>query len=416
MKNLVLPAMLFYLATSFLLVSIEPTFMYVNYFSALILFLISTPYFFKENFFNSQFLKLLSFYYIAAVFSFIFGFVALYVFEFNKIAFLDINLYGRAFNISLFSMLSLIIVSLCNYEKYITVRRVALFYCLGCAVLILTGYWQALSLYWGIGTFPFETRSWVHGFNKNDYDIEARLTGLAAEPSYFVPFVLDFIILSLIVFKQKTFKFFAFAFGVVAMLLSFSPSGYASTLISFFLAATFFVKFNSKAIKYFMFFIIPIISVFLFLVGRVKNFGYVFDRINNLSEDGRFQSINSFLEVFFESNFINILFGYGVANFKVVSQYTDYNFLFTSNNLFVDVFVEMGIVGLCLMLALFVLLFSKVHKSTINCYQKFLAYALYFDLLVTSMIRADYSTSRFFIIIALIFLFSKYDVYKRVEE
>lgn len=413
MKNFVLGAVFFYLTTSFLSVSIEPSFMYLNYLFAGVLFLISIPYFFKNNFVNYQFLRLLSLYYLAALFSIFFGFVALYVLEFEKIAFFDIELYGRIFNVILFSILSLSIVSLCDYKNYLTVRLVLLCYCVGCALLILTGYWQALSLYLGIGTFPFETRNWVHGFNKTDYDIEARLTGIAAEPSYFVPFVLDFIILSLIVFKSRSLKIIAFTFGIFAMMLSFSPSGYASTFLAFFLAMLFFVRPNSRTIKYLVAFIITMPFLLLLLISKVKNLGYVFDRLSNLSADGRFKSIYETLMQFFDSNIINLLFGYGVTNFKVATQYTDYSALMTSNNLFADVLVEMGVVGFALIVILLSSLFFSIYKSSINNFQKFLTYALFFDLLSTSMIRADYSTSRFFIIIAIIFLLSKYDIYKK---
>lgn len=413
MKNIVLASVFFYLATSFLSVSIEPTFKYINYFFAGILFLISTPYYLRDNLVNYQFWKLLSLYYIAALFSICFGFVVLYVFEFEKTAFLDVQLYGRLLNIILFSTLSLTIVSLCGYKNYFTVRQILLFYSIGCALLILTGYWQALSLYFGIGTFPFETRSWVHGFNKNDYDIEARLTGIAAEPSYFVPFVLDFIILSLIVFKSRFFKISAFIFGAVVMVLSFSPSGYASTFLAFFLAMILFIKPNSKTFKYLIAFLIISPVLFLLLIDKIKNIGYILDRLVNLSEDGRFKSIYEVLMQFFDSNIINLLFGYGVTNFQVASQYTEYSFLVTSNNLYVDVLVEMGVIGLILIVGLLFLLFLNIYKSSNHNFQKFIAYALYFDLLVTSMIRADYSTSRFFIVIALIFLISKYDIDKK---
>lgn len=413
MKNFVLGAVFFYLTTSFLSVSIEPSFMYLNCLFAGVLFLISIPYFLKNNFVNYQFLRLLSLYYLAALFSIFFGFVALYVLEFEKIAFFDIELYGRIFNVILFSILSLSIVSLCDYKNYLTVRLVLLCYCVGCALLILTGYWQALSLYLGIGTFPFETRNWVHGFNKTDYDIEARLTGIAAEPSYFVPFVLDFIILSLIVFKSRSLKIIAFTFGIFAMMLSFSPSGYASTFLAFFLAMLFFVRPNSRTIKYLVAFIITMPFLLLLLISKVKNLGYVFDRLSNLSADGRFKSIYETLMQFFDSNIINLLFGYGVTNFKVATQYTDYSALMTSNNLFADVLVEMGVVGFALIVILLSSLFFSIYKSSINNFQKFLTYALFFDLLSTSMIRADYSTSRFFIIIAIIFLLSKYDIYKK---
>lgn len=416
MKNFMLAAVFFYLTTSFFSVSIEPIFIYVNYFFAGLLFIISIPYFFKSNLLNYQFLKLLSFYYLAATFSIAFGFVFLYVYDFEKIAFIDINLYGRIFNIVLFSLLSWIIVSLCAYKKYLNVKKVIFFYSIGCGLLVVTGYWQSLSLYLGIGSFPFETRSWVHGFNKSEYDIEARLTGIAAEPSYFVPFVLDFMILSLLAFKKRSFSILAFIFGAFIMVLSFSPSGYASTLLAFLLAMLFFIKPNSKITKYLLIIILFIPFIFIFFVDKFRNIGYVIERLSSLSEDGRFRSIYETLVVFFDSNVISLMFGYGATNFIVASQYTNYSFLMTSNNLFADILVETGIIGLGLILCFLLKLFIEIYTSKIDDYQKFLTYALFFDLLATSMIRADYSTSRFFIVIAIIFLLSKYEVYKRDES
>ncbi|WP_161595259.1 O-antigen ligase family protein [Acinetobacter haemolyticus] len=402
--------------TSFLSVSIESLFIFINYFFAGIFLLFSAPFFIKNKIFNYDFFKILSFYYISALMSVFLGFIYLYIFEDWRLNFFDISMYGRIFNVVLFSVLSWVIVSLCNYRGYLKVRDVVIFYSIGCAILILTGYWQSLSLYWGIGSFPFETRSWVHGFNKGDYDIEARLTGIAAEPSYFVPFVLDFLILSLIAFKSKSIKITAFIFGACVMILSFSPSGYACTLIAFSLAAILVSKPNIKTFKYLSAFLVVVFVVMVMLLDKVKNVGYVVERLTNLSQDGRFRSIYDTLMVFFDSSFINLMFGYGITNFKVASQYTNYSFLQTSNNLFADVLVEMGFVGLFLMSLLFFNLFIRIFLSARNNYQKFIAYALLFDLIATSMIRADYSTSRFFIMICLIFLLSKYDVYKRAEN
>lgn len=401
----------FYLLTSMLMVSIQLELSLIHYSFALISFV----FFFiwlvvKNNILDKSFLKIIGNYYLALVLSTFLGFVVVYVIDGSIYSLKEVNMYGRIANVLIFSLLSWFIVSLCLHYKY-SPKKIAVYYAIGCFLLILTGYWQAISLYLGIGTFPFETRSIVHGVGKQDFDIEGRLTGLAAEPSYFVPFVLDFMILSLLIFNKNLIKFVFFSIASFILILSFSPSGYMSAFGSLFLALIFIANFKSKKYIYILSMLLG--SFILFMVSildKFKNIGYVLGRLAHINEDVRFLTIYETLNVFFNSNVLIILFGYGVTNFKFASMHTNYSQLETSNNVFVDMLIELGVVGLSLILVMFFKLFLLIRKSTVSTLQKFVCYALLFDLLITGLVRADYATSRFFVIIALIFLLSKFKI------
>lgn len=403
----------FYLSTSILMVSIKPEFSLIHYIFALISFIFFCILLIdKNNLLDKSFFKIINKYYLALIFSTFLGFVIVYILDDSVYALKEINMYGRIANISLFSLLSWFIVSLCVYDKYnFSAKKVAFFYGAGCFLLILTGYWQAISLYLGIGTFPFETRSMVHGVGKADYDIQGRLTGVAAEPSYFVPFVLDFMILSLVIFKKNITKLVFFSIATFVLFLSFSPSGYMSAFGSLLLALILVANFKSKKYIYILSALLGSFIVFIItILDKFNNISYVLGRLTKINEDVRFLTIYEVLNEFFSSNILTILFGYGVTNFQFASFRTNYSQFETSNNMFADMLIELGIIGLLLILAMFSKLFVLIRKSSINVLQKFVCYALLFDLLITGLVRADYATSRFFIVIALIFLLSKFNV------
>lgn len=404
----------FFLSTSFLSVSFEANWRLVTYFFAIISFSFISIFIFiyKNKILNKSYFMIIKNYYYAVIISTFLGFLIIYIYDNSIYSFKEIDMYGRFFNLILYSILSWFIVSLSFYnQNFFNPRKIAFFYAFGCFLLILTGYWQALSLYLGVGSFPFETRSMIHGVGKSEYEIEGRLTGVAAEPSYFVPFVLDFMILSLIIFKKNILKFLFFCIAAFVLILSFSPSGYVSAIGSLTLAVLFIANFKSKKYIYLLSSMLMLLTIFLLtMVDKLRNINYVLGRLYSISEDTRFLTIYEALNVFFSSNVLVILFGYGVTNFKFASMHTNYSQFETSNNIFVDVLVELGLVGLFFIFFMFFKLYCLIRKSAISVMQRFVCYALFFDLLVTGMVRADYATSRFFIIIALIFLLAKFDI------
>lgn len=409
----------FYLLTSMLMVSIQPELSLIHYFFALMSFIFFSIWLVRENnILDKSFFQVISGYYLALVLSTFLGFIVVYVVDGSIYSLKEINMYGRIANIFIFSLLSWFIVSLCVHDKYkFSPKKIAFYYAIGCFLLILTGYWQAISLYLGVGTFPFETRSMVHGIGKSDFDIQGRLTGLAAEPSYFVPFVLDFMVLSLLIFTKNITKFIFFSIAALVLILSFSPSGYMSAVGSLLLALIFVANFKSKKYIYILSMLFSFFILFIVLMlDKFKNIGYVLGRLTKINEDVRFLTIFEALNIYFDSNVLTILFGYGVTNFKFASMHTNYSQFETSNNIFADMLIEFGIIGLLLILIMFLQLFLLIRNSFISNLQKFVCYALFFDLLITGLVRADYATSRFFIVIALIFLFSKFDVVNKVRN
>lgn len=407
-----------FLSTSFLAVSFDLNWRLINYFFASISFCFISFFIFKKNILEKSFFKIMNNYYFAIILSTFFGFLLVYILDSSIFPFIEINMYGRFLNVTLFSTLSWFIVSLSFYDRSLfNPQKIAFFYSIGCFLLILTGYWQALSLYLGIGSFPFETRSMVHGVGKSDYEIEGRITGIAAEPSFFVPFVLDFMIMSLIIFNKNITKFIFFSIAAFILFLSFSPSGYMSAFGSLILALLFVANFKSKIYIYILSLLLGSFLLFILtMLDKFKNIGYVLGRLTQINDDPRFLTIYEVINIFFNSNVLTILFGYGVTNFKFASMHTNYSQFGTSNNIYTDILIELGVVGLLLILTMFIKLFILIRKASIDPLQKFVCYALFFDLLITGLVRADYATSRFFIIIALIFLFSKTEVLARIKS
>lgn len=416
MKKILGLSIFLFLVTIPFIVSIEPIFTLIYYFTSISLFVFCIIFLssFNFNFFKKDFLYIISPYYISVISCMLLGFIPSYIFFNNTYYYYDVNAYGRLFNVVLFSLLAAFIYSVCLDSKIkYPVLNILKYYAFGCLILILSGYWHALSMYFNIVGFPFETRAHVHGSGKENYDILGRVTGFAAEPSYFVPFVLDFMIISLIINKKKIFGLAYFCLGLVVLILSFSPSGYVSMIVALIVATLFSIKINSKKVLNNFLIFLPIFCIFIYyFFSNFQNFGYVLSRLSNVTEDARFLTIYEIYNSYAQSNIFNIIFGYGSTNFKFASLNTNFSYFFTSNNLFFDVLIEMGLVGLFLFIFMFFKLFFNIYNSSISNYQRFIAYALFFDLLMTSMVRADYASARFFVIISIILLLSKIDLSK----
>lgn len=404
--------LLLFLITIPFVVSISNVFTYIYYVNTILLFLISLLVIIKYEFkiLKYDFFEILSPYYTSVIFSIMFGFIPALVFFDHVYNYYSVSMYGRIFNTLIFSILAWFIYSICVNKKFnFFLLDLLKGYAFGCFLLILSGYWHALYIYFSI-PFPFETRSHLHGAGKNDFDIAGRITGFAAEPSFFVPFVLDFMIISLIIFKNKIFRIISFSLGLFIFILSFAPSGYMSLVGSFTMAGLLSLKVKSKKALLSIILLTP--CIFLVLIqfySKFSSVGYVLSRIDNIFQDTRFLTISEIYEVYLQSNIFNFIFGYGVSNFKFASVHTNYNHFHTSNNMVFDLLIEVGFLGLILVLFMFYVIFQKIRKASISNYQKFIAYALFFDIVFTGLVRADYASARFFILIAIICLLCKFD-------
>ena len=115
-----------------------------------------------------------------------------------------------------------------------------------------------------------------------------------------------------------------------------------------------------------------------------------------------------FVWIFLEKGFFPYLFGMGTGSFKYLSNtkffYDGRSVHGTSNNLFSDFVYECGYIGLILVIIMFFLLFKRLErnfKKNKNIYNK-VNLILFFHLIVSSLYRADFLSSRFFLIISFI--------------
>ncbi|MDM1060598.1 hypothetical protein [Myroides odoratimimus] len=274
-------------------------------------------------------------------------------------------------------------------------------YFFSCCIMVFTAIWQWLNFNGLLSfKFPLETRSFAHG-NTSLTAISNRVTGLAMEPSFLVPFVSEFIIIGFFIIKKKILKFIVTALGVFVIFYSFSPSGYLS-LLGLFLTY-FYFQYRLKAI------IISLIVLF-FVSGSfmyfkdIEAFVYFSDRIAGVSVSSRYETIYYLVEYMLSTDYFTLLFGNGFKTLSVLQLSFPNAIIYeTSNNLFLDVFFECGIIGVFLM----IWFFTKVLKLLVqvrNRGNQLFVSLLMVNFIVTSLFRADYSSIRVFFILLIVYM------------
>ena len=321
---------------------------------------------------------------------------------------------GRKINILVFFLIFIGINStIKNSNKYI-LKKILKSYILGVTIFIsIVGLWQVLNKYFNIPMlFELNSRAHIHSAGTVANFLKIRLTGLANEPSYAAPYLIDVIILSYLFGYRKLL-----AFNLFILLLTYSGGGYIN-LIFLFILIFFHKGLARRKTKIF----IIILSIFFLLLLISLNF-YKFLELfspvlNRFSSDHDLFSIKynirsymvvmPFVWIFLEGGFFPYLFGMGTGSFKYLSNtkffYDGRSVHGTSNNLFSDFVYECGYIGLVLVIIMFFLLFKRLErnfKKNKNIYNK-VNLILFFHLIVSSLYRADFLSSRFFLIISFI--------------
>jgi hypothetical protein len=175
-------------------------------------------------------------------------------------------------------------------------------------------------------------------------------------------------------------------------------------------AMLFFTK-NTKtniAVKSF------VVIFFIYVIYSLKDvFFAVMQRLTNINElllSGRLQEMIIPLKyMIFDAPFYSKLFGFGPKGFDYVRGFLTYhsgyrageNIAITSHFIFIDFFIEHGIIGVLCIVLLFYYLFmlaKKVYHITRNR----LAQVLWFHLFITSFYTSDYASPRFTVIMLLL--------------
>lgn len=321
---------------------------------------------------------------------------------------------GRIFNylivIILYLFLSQTVFGAGNIHslKVNRLRDICAAYWAGIAIIIISSYWQIVSFYFGFGEFPFDTRSHVHSVTVSESNpFSLRVTGLAREPSFLAPLIIDFMLISVIIFSKLKWIFLSFVFALLPLALSFSMGGYVNLIIVMgaFVFLYFIIKVSSgkvNALSIFLGLVVSIIGMALLWqfqrVGGLDLFLSRFDSAFDLEKGGRvFMWIMPYFWLIASSP-VNLIFGYGPKSFgllgSVYSLPNGDSIHVTSNNIFSDFLWEHGLFGLVFLVLFFCyLLFSAINIKMNKFY--WVSFLIVVHVMFSSMYRADYASFRF---------------------
>lgn len=293
--------------------------------------------------------------------------------------------------------------------------------------VVVIGIWQLLYFIYDVPFIYLPTRSHLHSVSGNTM-FNFRLTSFADEPSYLGPILIDLVLLSLLVVKNRWVYTFGIALpALVVMMFSFSLSAYANLLI----LACFIIGLLLISKKHLRKWILIGIAGFAFIfiaIALVKSnmmldfFRPILARFENmfdLESNSRFYMYVLPTFLLFDFSWVTSLFGYGPGSFSFVSmtRYLPNTATIgpSSNNLYFDVLFETGIVGLIIFLIGIVWLFIHLFKKRSLSLAHFVSLVLFVHLLITSLYRADYVTPRFWGILLIIMLLARTGRNKQTE-
>ena len=334
----------------------------------------------------------------------------------------QLSIYGRVFNLT-FWLLAIVLI-----HYHVTKHGLSnLIYWLWWGGLIFIGFgiWHAASIYGLIGSFPFETRSHLHSTGNVTIIAGERVTGVAREPSFFVPFVVDFMILTLLLVCSRIKKLALLLLSLLLIVASLSPSGFmilsGAFLGGFFVLGLRYIL-SMKLSAQHMFYIgifFSALAPFFYLLLNSSIWDYILHRFLTVGDSGRgFMVVMPFVWSW-ESNVFNFLFGNGIKTFSIIgSQFSlpsGAPVHATSNNVFTDMFWEAGLIGFLLLVAFYFYCFFKILTSRFSSFQIFIAGSILFDMFFSGLVRADFASLRVFIMFYLLFLLIHYDMKRPVS-
>ncbi len=340
-----------------------------------------------------------------------------YVFPDSRFIGSDLNWYGRVVNIVLLFSFFMLVTNLITKDDDVdgSAKKFQLYlrcYLLGGAVVLLSAIWHALDIHTGLVVFPFETRSLVHSSAGLLDQVSGRVTGIASEPSYLVPFLIDLIAVSLLLYGASLRSALFVSLSVFMIILSLSPSGYVSLISAFSLAGLLYsLKFKiSKRVLFSLIILMGVIGGLFLWASRSGYADYVIYRIATFNPESSGRAFMYIYPIYWlmDSSLVNIMFGFGAKSYSILSYYysapSGHYINVTSNNYFVDMAWEAGVVGFILASIFFVFIFFKIFKSSLPRWHFFVVSFFAFHLLISSMFRADFASARYFFILSIIYL------------
>lgn len=322
------------------------------------------------------------------------------------------SLVNRLINLGLYSVLTMLLLYYINKEAQQTTSALIFGYTIGAGILIVGGIWQFLHFTIGYPMPGFETRAYVHSV-ESDVLFNFRLTSFTDEPSFLVPFLIDGLLIGSLLLSRKTYFLYAL-FAVIVLVLSFSVSGYLNLAVIG--CAAFVLLISKKGIsrKTMLYSILSslvlvglalavfpelLLNLFMPVLGRLDG---LFDVMHH---SRLYMLVFPFIWLS-DYSMINMLFGFGSGSYDFLART---KFLShqgtlsgTSNNVFVDLLFEHGIIGSLLFTGVFLSILLYLWLKRNNHLYVGIAFLLWLHLGVTSMYRSDFASPRFWLIVIIV--------------
>lgn len=271
-------------------------------------------------------------------------------------------------------------------------------------ILGLFGFWQILSTLTGIWCPDIDSRDYL--YFASSLNIK-RVTSLADEPSYLVPFLLDAFFIFLFLKKNRI--------AVLLLILVLFSLSFAGYLELFLLSISALLLSNSRhKIKIVLIFLIcgiiflSIFSEEIQLVRDIISSRQELQAGFSMKDTSRTAMIIYPLQSFFrEGNFVSILFGNGPGSFKYLFESHPDCLFTTSNCLYVDILYEGGVLSIVCVGIMFLIIWSIFSKLKVRIDKREMLiirlFLIHFSLM--AIYRGDYVSEHFFCVLLIIEIF-----------
>lgn len=289
-----------------------------------------------------------------------------------------------------------------------TLFNILLPYLLILYIIMLLGCWQLMHELFDVPFLSSNARTYVHSVGNRDLLFNFRLTSIFREPSFFVPFIVEFVLLNYLLCKSVYIKVGSTALGLLLLIFTFSGSmvieiGFLAIGISFLL--------KKPTVRYsiLLLLIVIIITVLFWSDELLKALIPITERAKNLTiyDNSRLYIwVMSFVYAF-ANGIIPFFVGHGPNSFKYLGNVEQYpmefwkrpgEFIDTgTNNYFADAIYELGFVGFVAYIFLFGKQFSFYFARRYQNPIYLVGFLFVIHMLAVAFYRADYSAPHFFV-------------------
>lgn len=370
---------------------------------------------FRKIIFTSYLKKIFCLFYLPMIVACLWALVKLgFVNNIFYYEYVSTNLITRMIHIGLFIIILFGAIQVCMKCSTTVLKRLLLSYAWGIFILLgLMGFWQILHQTTGIWCPELETRN--HLYFASSLGV-SRITSFADEPSYLAPYLIDAMLVFL--YFKKIIPCL-----LLGLLLGFSLSfaGYVEIIILT-VAGLFFLKLKYQ-IRIAVIWLLIICCILLFFPDLVNTFRILLESREELQsgfsmeDTSRTYMLLQVIDEYMNSDIVSALIGNGPSSLKYLFNSSNGKMLYiTSNNLYLDILYEGGIISLlCYVVVLYIIYRYVSSYCMSKTLQTSIAIIFVLHLAVSSMYRADYSSERYVSIFIILCCFNRlhYSVKKK---